>query len=270
MISRKNAYTTTFFGTYAEDSYRSAKTVLPVVHELIHPARIIDVGCGVGTWLRVWEELGAARILGVDGTYVDTEALLIDKCNFVSMELINPQPVAGAPFDLVQSLEVAEHLPPDAAARFIEFLCCLAPVVLFSAAIPGQGGTSHLNEQWPEYWAKLFRSNGYEVFDVIRPKVWDCQEVAYYYAQNAFLFADKEALRQFPSLQARTVLGESTQPLARVHPRKWEERVNSVLRFEQLVAAMPKSALMFAKRGLRRVRRALLHNPPVIFTKTVV
>ena len=33
--------------------------------------------------------------------------------------------------------------------------------VLFSAAIPGQGGQDHLNEQWPEYWQKKFEVNGY-------------------------------------------------------------------------------------------------------------
>jgi len=35
-----------------------------------------------------------------------------------------------------------------------------APVVLFSAAIPLQGGTEHVNEQWQSYWAKLFAEHG--------------------------------------------------------------------------------------------------------------
>jgi hypothetical protein len=60
-------------------------------------------------------------------------------------------------FDLAICLEVAEHLPPEAAEGFIDSLTRLAPVVLFSAAITFQVGNQHLNGQWPDYWATLFR-----------------------------------------------------------------------------------------------------------------
>jgi SAM-dependent methyltransferase len=253
MVSQNDTYTTAFYSAYVGDSYQSAKEVLPVIEELLHPKRIVDVGCGVGTWLRVWQELGASCIVGVDGSYVKPTDLLIDAQDFVSMDLTQPRPVAGAPFDLVQSLEVAEHLPPEAAARFVSFLCTLSPVVLFSAAIPGQGGTSHVNEQWPEYWADLFRANGYHVVDIVREKVWDNPAVAYYYAQNALLFVSKDCAHTVPSLIAM----DESKPLAKVHPRKWEESVKSVPRLEHLLAAMPASTSMFVKRVVRRAQRTV-------------
>ena len=74
-------------------------------------------------------------------------------------------------FDLVVSLEVAEHLPEECAKIFIKSLTKLGPVILFSAAIPFQGWTNHLNEQWPDYWANYFKDNGYEAIDCIRKKV---------------------------------------------------------------------------------------------------
>ena len=71
-------------------------------------------------------------------------------------------------------LEVAEHIPPECADIFVESLTWgLAPVIMFSAAVPGQGGTLHLNEQWPAYWASKFAQHGYVLIDCLRPQLWD-------------------------------------------------------------------------------------------------
>ena len=91
-------------------------------------------------------------------------------------------------FDLAITLEVAEHLPPERAAGFVEELCTLAPIVLFSAAIPDQGGTHHLNEQWPEYWVAEFSRLNYRPIDAIRPRIWTDPEIYWWYRQNCLLF----------------------------------------------------------------------------------
>jgi hypothetical protein len=65
-------------------------------------------------------------------------------------------------------------------------------VVIFGAAIPGQGGTGHINEQWPEYWIDKFSDNGFDVFDIFRKEVRANDEVAPWYAQNCFLFIQKD------------------------------------------------------------------------------
>ena len=249
----RTPYTREFYSAYADLSYRSAATVVPIVNDILgQPKRIVDVGCGVGTWLRAWKELGAASVLGIDGAHVKADQLLIKKSEFLSMDLESPSVPNGAPFDLAQTLEVAEHLPPCVAPAYVEFLCSLSPVVLFSAAIPHQGGMSHRNEQWPEYWANLFDRNGYTIFDVIRPAVWNNTDVEYYYAQNAFIFADRERSTICSRLdQARASLGK--MPLALVHPTKWGEQVAAIPRFDRLLSMLPRSAFWFGKRAVERL-----------------
>ena len=94
----------------------------------------------------------------------------------------------GEEFDLALCMEVAEHLTPGRARSFVADLCILAPYVFFSAAIPGQGGTNHLNEQWQSYWAALFNERGYYPIDIVRPAVWHNDSVAYWYSHNALLY----------------------------------------------------------------------------------
>ena len=101
-------------------------------------------------------------------------------------------------FDLAMSVEVAEHLPAARAASFVGTLARLADVVLFSAAVPGQSGTFHINEQWPTYWISLFAENGFNPIDVIRPAVWTDERVGFWYAQNVFLYANANGLEIAP------------------------------------------------------------------------
>jgi hypothetical protein len=102
---------------------------------------------------------------------------------------------------LAVSLEVGEHLPAASANVFIESLCRAAPVVLFSAAIPGQGGTHHINEQWPEYWRQLFAKQNFRMFDPFRPLLWHDERIVFYYRQNMFLFVHADAAKSDSKFQ---------------------------------------------------------------------
>jgi SAM-dependent methyltransferase len=124
--------------------------VVPTVLRLVQPEPVVDVGCGDGAWLSVFRELGVNHRFGLDGDYVDRRLLQIPQDQFSATDLSLPFRLPCT-FDLAVSLEVAEHLPPQSAEDFVDSLTRLAPVVLFSAAIPLQGGTHHLNEQWPDY-----------------------------------------------------------------------------------------------------------------------
>lgn len=212
--SSRQIYDQNFYADQQDGSYLSAKEILPLVQEAIVPRTIVDAGCGVGTWLRAWKEAGAASILGIDGEYALTAGLQIPAEHFTAMDLTCPRSI-GRSFDLAQSLEVAEHLPAQAARPFIDFLCSLAPVVLFGAAIPFQGGTAHINERWPEYWAKMFLANGYATFDPIRPKIWKNPHVQFWYAQNTFLFVKCDRISSYPNLTNKR---DRLQSLARIHP----------------------------------------------------
>ena len=213
-LGSASPYSTEFYLSQREGSLRSAKNLMPTVFDLVRPRSVVDVGCGVGTWLSVVQQLGVQDIVGLDGDYVDRSLLVIPTEKFVTCDLTRPLPVRRS-FDLAFCLEVVEHLPASAAPQIVAELTRLAPVVLFSAAIPGQGGTHHVNEQWPEYWQELFARHGCLFCDCIRPRTWNDSDIEVCYRQNAFLVAHKSWLRLRPELQP------AMGPLARVHPALW-------------------------------------------------
>jgi SAM-dependent methyltransferase len=192
---------------------------VPLVTELIHPGSVVDLGCGSGAWLSVFQENDVEDIYGLDGDWVDREMLFIPTDRFATINLNEPVRLDRR-FDLVVSLEVAEHIPAENAGLFVHSLTALAPVVLFSAAIPGQGGTHHVNEQWPDYWVRLFAERGYAVIDCLRKKVWDNDRVEWWYAQNLLLFVRLEQVDRYPLLRREL---DTTVPaqLALVHPQQY-------------------------------------------------
>lgn len=184
-----HAYDDEFFQWVDMTAVRSARILLPAVIELTHPRSVIDVGCGRGTWLSVWSELGVADFQGLDGAYVDRTRLAIAAERFTPADLTQLWPVSRR-FDIAQSLEVAEHLPEAAARPMIAQLCALADVVLFSAAQPGQGGEMHVNEQPLAYWANLFAMHGYAAFDCLRPRLSAEADVDPWYRYNTLVYAN--------------------------------------------------------------------------------
>ncbi len=246
-------YDSTFFASHQAESYRSARAFASVVTEALGPRSIIDVGCGVGTWLRAFSDLGVETFVGVDGDYVEPDQLLIPETCFVRQDLTAPlrlpDHVPGQ-FDLALSMEVAEHLPEAHAAAFVQTLTSLAPAVLFSAAIPHQGGTHHVNEQWQTYWALLFEAEGYAAVDYLRPRLWGDPEVAFYYAQNALLYVRRDRLGELPGLLPYVVASDD-RILSRVHPRLWDEVGDPArVRLKRVLAALPHS---LGKAILRRL-----------------
>jgi SAM-dependent methyltransferase len=217
-MSAAPPYSTTFYGEQKDGSRRSAEAVLPVVMDFVKPASVVDLGCGVGTWLAAWRALGIDDILGLDGDWVRPEMLQIPRESFRAQDLTRPVAL-GRRFDLAMSLEVAEHLDDRHADDFVASLVGLAPVVLFSAAIPGQGGTHHVNEQWPDYWRGKFARHGYEIVDCLRRRIWDAP-IDYCYAQNSFLYVERSRLGTDAVLRRAF---EATAPaqLSIVHPEHY-------------------------------------------------
>jgi SAM-dependent methyltransferase len=252
----RSVYSSSFYATYAEESQGSAREVLAIVNRMLRPQSVVDVGCGIGTWLSVWAELGVTDLLGIDGEYVRAADLMIPRDKFRAMNLEKVHPPYERQFELVESLEVAEHLSQEKAEEFVAFLCWLGPVVLFSAAIPYQDGEHHVNEQWPEYWAELFSRQGYAVVDAIRPLIWENPRVAYYYAQNALVFvrSDRDDLLK----KVRAGNNEATA-LARVHPRKWHEKNEEkpIPRLEKLVGELPMATMEFGRRAARKLGKLM-------------
>jgi SAM-dependent methyltransferase len=190
-------YDKAFFEEVEPGVRSSALVVVPLLVEMFSPKSVVDVGAGVGMWAAEFLRAGVPDVIGVDGDYIDRAALEIPRERFVSANLERPLEL-GREFDLVVSLEVAEHLPDSSARTFIGSLARLGPVVAFSAAIPGQGGTNHVNERWPEYWVELFREHGFRAYDPLRRKLWNDQRVAHCYRQNLLVFVREGHVVDWP------------------------------------------------------------------------
>lgn len=210
-------YDESFYDWVRLGAQKSAAVIVPLLVKLIRPQSVVDVGCGDGTWLAAFLDAGVGRIRGFDGEWVDRSRLAIPAASFRAVDLSAFQAGPEERYDLALSVECAEHLSSDSAERFVRNLCGMAPVVCFSAAVPFQGGAGHVNEQWPEYWARLFKRFGYDAVDWLRPKIWSNPEVESWYAQNLMLYADESAVEHYPSLLEYR---DQTDPnaLSRIHP----------------------------------------------------
>jgi len=186
-MSEFERYDRQFYASRCDGSLQSARVIVPTLLQYFPVRSVVDIGCGIGAWLKVFQENRVTTILGVDGPHVDQAMLVIRKGNFVAVDL-RTQLSLGNRYDLAVSLEVAEHLPKELSVAFVMKLTAAAPVVLFSAAVPGQPGIEHINVQWQDYWRKLFDDCGYVALDIVRPTVWGREDVDYWYQQNTIVY----------------------------------------------------------------------------------
>jgi len=218
-------YNDAFFQIQATKSSNSAAVMVPIVDDLVHPRSVLDVGCGIGAWLAQWKKHGISDVVGLDGSYVDRSRLLIDPSDFQTTDLEQGFQL-DRKFDLVECLEVAEHLDESHADALVECIAAHSDTVLFSAAVPSQGGTHHVNEQWPSYWISRFARRDFQAFDAIRPLVWTNPRVQVWYRQNTLLFSRTHSF------------GDPAPILDMIHPDMWRaSNSNPALRL--LVRAVP-------------------------------
>lgn len=245
VASVQEGYNTSFYDDLLDGSMRSAAVIVPAVLDLVPVCSVLDVGCGGGAWLAEFARHGVDDFLGID-LDVQSPALVIDEQRFRRIDLNRPFDLSRR-FDLVVCLEVAEHLIGDPAA-FVESLCRHGDKVLFSAAIPGQGGTHHVNEQWLSYWDERFATQGYQVFDLLRAGLWRDRRVEWWYRQNIVLFATGES----------AVALRGTPPAASlidvVHPEVWTGARREVGVREVLTEMLPYAATGALRRRLAASR----------------
>jgi SAM-dependent methyltransferase len=192
------SYGGSFFELLSDDALRSGHVIVSLLREHLKIRSVLDVGCGQGGWLKVWQTQGVDDVFGIDGPYVDPNRLLIPKEKFVGADL-SQRIDLNRQFDLVESLEVAEHIDISCADEFVDTIARHGKMVMFSAAIPGQGGTNHVNEQPFEFWRERFAKRGFRQFDFIRPRILKIQAVEPWYRYGTFLYVDESLVGDLPA-----------------------------------------------------------------------
>jgi hypothetical protein len=233
----------------------SAAVALPVLFELIPGVTsLVQVGFGNGEWLAEARRLGVAEVYGIDGPWATLDDLLVGRDLVTIADTRQPFGGDGRTYDLAICTEYAEHLPSSRAASFVADLAALAPVVAFSAAIPGQGGVGHVNEQWLPYWEAHFAAVGYRMVDAVRRRLWNAAGMPAYLAQNLVIAVDERRLTEYPRLADEVDDGDGGV-LSLVHPRIFERRVRA-----SSGAKAPTNQLSI-REATRGLARALMRRP---------
>lgn len=191
------------------------KQIIPYVLERLNPKSIVDFGCGEGLWLmEAKRNDGSIKVLGLDGNYINRSRLLIAQDEFLGVDLRKKIELSKK-FDLAISTEVAEHIEKEYVDVFVDNLTRAADCILFSAAVPGQGGDHHVNEQWQSYWVKKFKSRGYVPDFSIRNHFWNNENMNCWRKQNLIMF--------FKTNQRETVKFDIIDV---VHPDMFKSRID--------------------------------------------
>jgi SAM-dependent methyltransferase len=244
-------YDQIFYRYQREGSVRSARNVLPKVNAELKPASILDVGCGAGAWLSVHRELGVQDVVGIDGNYVDRSVLMFDEDRFFPKDISKPFDL-GRTFDLVQCLEVGEHVPKSCSDVLVRNLVRHGNHILFSAAVPGQGGENHVNEREYDYWRDAFAKRGYSLFDFVRPLIAGDERVEVWYKYNILFFARADTVARLSPL----VTAAFVQPDARVmdvSPPAY--RLRKMLLRWLPVSAKTEIAVMKSRLAVRKLKK---------------
>lgn len=213
-------YTQEYYQKHLKGAFSSANIILNVLSSFYKPLTVIDFGCGSGAWLKVAKEIFHSKVLGVDQhRFFDTDMQILSN-EYLAHNLETPLHI-GCKFDLAISVEVAEHIEEEFADAFIRSLCDHSDVILFSAAVPMQGGTGHINEKSCSYWAKKFSQYNYYAIDCIRPRIWDNLDVEVWYKNNLVLF-----VAQHKKSELETQIPQFNYPLDIIHPQMLERIID--------------------------------------------
>lgn len=191
-MERKFEHSEVYFNT------KDASIIVPEIIKIVKPKSVVDVGCGIGTWLSVFKDHGVTDVLGIDGKWTEENLVYkhLERKEYLQTDLEKDIHI-GRKYDLVCCLEVAEHISEKSSDIFIESLTSLGNVILFSAAIPYQTGYEHVNLQWPSYWQEKFEKKGFKMLDILRYRFWDDENIFFWYKQNMFLVVHETELYRF-------------------------------------------------------------------------
>jgi len=243
-----------FYSDGGDLAYRAATIILSEIEEIYSFTSMVDFGCGAGGWLRAAKDVIGCNgrtptLLGVDGPHAKAFASC-EGAEFRFEDMENRIQLSRR-FDLAISMEVAEHLTKARAEGFVEDIVATSDVVLFSAAVPGQGGTNHINEQWQSYWVEKFSLFGFRCFDVLRAKFWNHELLSLcpFYISNAFLYIrETSALVSKLTADGIPSIGPGNFPADIVHPGIFKGAHYESVGPKALATQLPRALLRAVRR----------------------
>jgi SAM-dependent methyltransferase len=232
----------------------SPSIIVPVIINLLEPSSVVDLGCGIGTFLHLFKKHGVNRVLGIDGKWANKELLkkYLSENEFYEANIENKIEI-NEKFDIAICLEVAEHIDSTFADNIVSSLTNLSDIIIFAAAIPNQGGQNHVNEQYPKYWESKFNKLGYMFIDCFRDIFWDNKNVFWWYRQNMFL-----VVKEGTEINIENIINDKNQAQSRIHPELYDTISNiSVITQDRLLTIekgdLPlKKYLKLLLRGIKR------------------
>jgi len=144
----------------------------------------IDIGCGNGAYTI---EL---RKGGIDCVGYDASPLTIEITNGLCGIMDFSEYVDLGKFDLVLSLEVGEHIPPQYEQIFIDNVCrATDKYIILSWAVEGQGGMGHVNCRNNDYIIEEMSKRGFVYNDQHTQSLRS--EISLFWLKNTLMFFNK-------------------------------------------------------------------------------
>lgn len=194
VIGPDQIYSEDYYSKRQNDPFRSeSHEIVDALIEQFQPDSVIDFGCAIGTYLERFEQCGV-QIHGVEGNSAAFDHAVVPIESLEQHDLRQPYN-PNKYYDLVLSVEVAEHIPERYSKTFVRTLAKSGEVVVMTAAPPGQGGTHHVNEQPPAFWIDLFEQQGMEYDQEITGILKDTISVnsLYHVPKNMMVFVTSDS-----------------------------------------------------------------------------
>lgn len=158
---------------------------------------VLDIGCGVGSYLEGHIRAGVTRVKGIEYNYKSAISHIPDILapHISHGDATKKLESLGDKYDCVWSVEVAEHIMPEGTDQFIDNLANLTNnYILLTAAPPGQSGTGHINLREKSFWIEAIKAKGFDYLEEdveMLVDAWGKMGAEWYITKNVMLFKKK-------------------------------------------------------------------------------